>query len=509
MDIIALIIGIASGLVAGVAIVLIVKSLQKSAANTKAKNIITEAEEKADRLIKTAKLDARDEMQAIKHEAQQEINARKQEVTELENKIAVKESKIDAKIEMLDHQKEQLEKRKEDIHKLEVKLSEQLQLKITELERISAMSQSEAREQIMNSVKEQMQNEITAYIKDEEEKAEMEAERMASNIIAIAIEKYSRDVVSHATTSTISIPSDDVKGRIIGREGRNIRTIEQMTGVDILIDDTPEVITISCFNPVRREVAKRAIEALIADGRIQPGRIEELVEKSQGEVDKIIMQKGEQAVFDLGIGKVSKELIKLIGTLHFRTSYGQNALNHSLEVAHLSGVMAAELGQDQRLAKRAGLLHDIGKALDIEQEGSHVELGAALCRKLGENEIVINGIECHHGNKPPISIISILVTAADALSASRPGARSNSAENYIQRIAELENLATNFAGVDQAFAIKAGREIRVMVKPGEVDDLGARALAREIKEKIQSDLTYPGTIKVNVIRELRATEEAL
>ncbi len=471
--------------------------------------IIANAQMEAEGIRKTSKLDLKQELHQMRLEAQQEVAEIKVEGAKIKGDILARESAIEAEEEQIKREKQRVQAQRENLRNIEDKLEEQLEIKVKELERVSGLSSQEAKHELMNSVKEQMQKEMNAYIKDVEDEMEEKAEQLAADIISTATEKYSREVVASKTVSTIYLPSDEVKGRIIGREGRNIRSIESMTGVDVIIDDTPEAIMISCFNPVRREIAKRAIETLIEDGRIQPGAIEDAVKKSESDVEKIIMEKGRQTVYDLQLNKLPKELVKLVGTLHFRTSYGQNALLHSMEVAELAGTMAAELGQDQQLAKRAGLLHDIGKALDIENEGSHVELGAQVCRKYNENSVVINAIECHHGNKPSESVIATLITAADALSAARPGARSNTAENYIQRIMELEKVANDFKGVQKAFAIRAGREIRVMVEPGMVTDLEARSIAREIRDKIQSDLTYPGTVKVNVIRENRFEEEAM
>ncbi len=352
------------------------------------------------------------------------------------------------------------------------------------------------------------QGEILAYIKEQEEIARSTAAEKARNIIGLAISRYSQEEATERTVSVISLPNEEMKGRIIGREGRNIRAIEQATGVDLIIDDTPEAITISCFDPIRREIARISLENLLKDGRIQPGRIEEMVNKVTKELDEVIQKKGEETIFNLGIHKMDKEIVNLVGRLRYRYSYGQNALQHSIEVAHLTGMMAAELGLNQTLAKRAGLLHDIGKALDFEMEGSHVELGARVCKKHGEHPVVINGIESHHGDKEATSVIATLVAAADTLSAARPGARFESFENYIKRLEQLETIAKSFNGVDKVFAIQAGREVRVMVVPDKLDDAGAHQVARDIKDKIEAELTYPGQIKVTVIREVRAYEIA-
>ena len=370
------------------------------------------------------------------------------------------------------------------------------------------MTAQEARDELFRQVEQRMENELTAYIKEQEEEAKSKASLYAKDIIADAINRYSQEEVVERTVKVVSLPSEEMKGRIIGREGRNIRAIENATGAELIIDDTPEVITVSCFDPVRREIARLSLEKLIKDGRIQPGRIEEVVEKTKKEIEETIYKAGEDTIFNLGLSKFKKEEIMMIGKLKYRTSYGQNGLQHSAEVAHFAGIMAAELGLNQQLAKRAGLLHDIGKAMDHEMEGSHVELGAKFARKMGESPIVINAIASHHGDVPPTSVISVLVAAADTLSAARPGARSETIENYIQRLEKLEEISKGFAGVDKVFAMQAGREIRVIVNPEKIDDLKAHKLARDVREKIENELTYPGHIKITVVREIRANEIA-
>ena len=353
-----------------------------------------------------------------------------------------------------------------------------------------------------------MSKEVTAFIKEQEDEAKSKASLYAKDIIAAAINRYSQEETIERTVNVVALPSEEMKGRIIGREGRNIKAIENATGVELIIDDTPEAITISCFDPVRREIARLSLETLIRDGRIQPGRIEEVVQKTKNELNEVIQKTGEDAIFELGLSRVNKEIVMMLGKLKYRTSYGQNGLQHSLEVAHFAGMMAAELGLNQQLARRAGLLHDLGKAVDHEMEGSHVELGAKFAKKYGENATVINAIESHHGDVEPTSVISILVAAADTLSAARPGSRSETIENYIQRLEKLEEISKSFQGVDKVFAIQAGREVRVVVKPDKVDDLASHKLAREIRDKIENELTYPGHIKVTVIREIRANEIA-
>ena len=376
------------------------------------------------------------------------------------------------------------------------------------LEKISGFSKEKAREMVLKKVEEEMNREISVYLKEREDEAKLEADRKAKEMIVSSMQRYSSDVTSEQTVSTVELPNDEMKGRIIGREGRNIRTIEAVTGVDLIIDDTPEVIVLSSFDPLRREIAKVTLETLIKDGRIHPARIEELYDKVCEDYKKIIREKGEEALFELGISRVDPEIVELVGKLAFRTSYGQDALAHSKEVAHLAGLMASEIGENVSLAKRAGLLHDIGKAIDFEVEGSHVEIGADIAKKHGEDKVVINAIESHHGDKKSEYIISELVAIADALSASRPGARNDSLENYVKRLEELENIGNSIEGVEKTFAMQAGRELRVMVKPDQIDDLSSYKVAREIKDKIEETMQYPGTIKVVVIRETRAEEVA-
>jgi len=379
---------------------------------------------------------------------------------------------------------------------------------LEELEKISKFSKEQARDMIMKTVEERMGREISAYIKEKESEAKLEVDSKAREMLVSAMQKYAADVTNEQTVSVITLPNDDMKGRIIGREGRNVRTIESVTGVDLIIDDTPEAIVISSFDPLRREIARLTLETLIKDGRIHPARIEELYDKMCTEVNGQIREYGKEVIYDLGLSKIDSELVEIIGKLHFRSSYGQNALKHSLEVAYLSGLIAAELGENVMLAKRAGLLHDIGKAIDFEMEGSHVQIGVDLAKKYDEDEVVINAIASHHGDVPSTSVISAIVAIADAISASRPGARNDSTENYFQRLSQLEEIGNSISGVEKAYAVQAGREVRVMVKPEEVDDLSSYQIAREIKEKIEEQMQYPGTIKVTVIREVRATEEA-
>lgn len=484
-------------------------------ANNSAEMIIDEANKKANTIEKTAILEAKTLAHEYKIEAEYGIKVKKEELDAYESRIIKKEQSMDkremlltGRTELLYNQEQELEKKVKRVNDDLKKYEDSMEVQKAILEKISGYTKQEAKDELIEQVKTEIEIEMNSLIREAEEEAKEKSEVIAKNMIAIAIQRYSADQANERTISTVALPSEEMKGRIIGREGRNIRAIEAATGVDLVIDDTPEIITVSCFDPIRREIARQSLEALIHDGRIQPSRIEELVNKSRADVNKLIREAGEQAIFELGITKMHRELIMLVGKLKYRTSYGQSALKHSMEVAFLSGMLAAEIGEDESLARRAGLLHDIGKAIDFEQEGSHIELGAKFAKKYGENDIVINGIETHHGTKPPIGIIPILVTAADALSASRPGARMESLENYIKRLEKLEKIALDFDGVDSCYAIQAGREIRVIVKPDIVDDLGCFKLARDIKERIESELTYPGQIKVNIIRETKVIDIA-
>ena len=499
----------------GFAMYFVLTKIKVSKANVDATKIVEEATAKADNIVKEAILDAKTQAYEYKLEAEKEIKEQRLEVTKFENKLLQREQNIDrrdialqGKEDVLDDKAKQLEKRSEELGKLEAQLKEQIDAKIVELEKIAAMSANEAKEEWFKQVEQKMATEVTAYIKEKEDEAKSKASLYAKDIIAAAINRYSQEETIERTVNVVALPSEEMKGRIIGREGRNIKAIENATGVELIIDDTPEAITISCFDPVRREIARLSLETLIRDGRIQPGRIEEVVQKTKNELNEVIQKTGEDAIFELGLSRVNKEIIMMLGKLKYRTSYGQNALQHSLEVAHFAGMMAAELGLNQQLARRAGLLHDLGKAVDHEMEGSHVELGAKFAKKYGENATVVNAIESHHDDVEATSVISILVAAADTLSAARPGSRSETIENYIQRLEKLEEISKSFDGVDKVFAIQAGREVRVIVKPDKVDDLASHKLAREIKNKIETELTYPGHIKVTVIREVRANEIA-
>ena len=484
-------------------------------AKKQAESIIKDAEVKGNQIVKSAQIEGRSAALELKVAAEKEAKEIKDEALDLQKSIVSREQQIDVK-EMLISQKEdqlkqanqQLENKNKELDKKHEVLQEKIDSIIVELQHVAQMSIEDAKKELFRRVEEKMEHEIAAFMKDKQEEAEEKAQDIAKEILGLAVDKYSQEVASERTVSVVALPSDEMKGRIIGREGRNIKTIEQLTGVDLIIDDTPEVITVSCFDPIRREIARRSLEALIKDGRIQPGRIEEIIEKSKQEVKDITKKAGEEALFKLNLPRMNKDLVEMIGRLKFRTSYGQNALTHSIEVAHLSGIMASELGIDQQLAKRAGLLHDLGKALDFEMEGSHVELGVRFAKKYNENEVVINAIESHHGDVPAKFVISHLVSAADTLSAARPGARSETLDTYIKRIEQLESISKGFDGVSSAYAIQAGREVRVMVVPEKVDDVLAYKIARDIKNKIEAELTYPGQIKVTVVRETRASEIA-
>ena len=515
LPVITALIGLIVGGAIGVAVMILVPYFKEKRAKSNAEKIIHDAEVKADHIQKNAKIDAKTLTSELKAAAEKEIKERKQIVAESEKKLAQREQAIDRRDASLSTKEDALEQKKETYNNRLAALDkkeDELQLKIdsiiAELEKVAQMSVSEAHDELMRRVEEKMNKEIAAYIKNREDEAEEQADGKAKDIMSLAMSKYAQEVTNERTVSIVSLPSDEMKGRIIGREGRNIKSLESLLGVDIIIDDTPEVITVSCFDPVRREVARMTLDRLIKDGRIQPGRIEEIFNKCKEEVHQSVVKAGEQAVFKLGLPRMHKELLEYVGRLKYRTSYGQNVLDHSIQVAYLAGIMAAELGLDQTLAKRAGLLHDIGKSADFEMDGSHVEVGARLAKKYGEPGVVINAIESHHGDKPSKYVISNLVQAADTLSAARPGARSETLENYIKRIEDLENICKSYEGVQNCYAMQSGREVRVTVIPDKVDDLQAFKMARDIKDKIQNEMTYPGQIKVSVIRELRAVEVA-
>lgn len=503
------------GLFVGVVIVVIFNYIRGAASMKKAENFVEKARREAEKAKRDSILEAKEEAHRLKKELDIEIKEKKEEIKQSEDRLLAREESMDRRDQtlqnreiMLEEKENNLISKQKDLQNKQVELEEIKQKELEQLESIASLSKKEARELVLKKVEEMMNLEIAAYIKEREAEAKLEVDKKSKTMLVSAMQKYAADVASEQTVTVVNLPNDEMKGRIIGREGRNIRTIEAVTGVDLIIDDTPEAIVLSSFDPYRREIARVTLETLIKDGRIHPSRIEEVYDKSSNDMKAKLLEYGENALFDLGLTKVDPELVELIGKLHFRTSFGQNALTHSLEVAHLSGVLAGELGENVTLARRAGLLHDIGKAIDHEIEGSHVELGANLARKYNENELVINAIESHHGDKEATSVISVLVAVADALSASRPGARNDSLENYIQRLTELEAIGNEVEGVEKAYALQAGRELRIIVKPDEVDDLKSHKVARDIKNKIEDKLQYPGTIKVVVIRETRATEEA-
>ena len=503
------------GIFIGIIVIFVINYIRGSLASKSAERILEKAKKEADKIKRDFLLEAKEESYKLKAEIEKEIKERKSELGDLEEKLLIREGNIERRDQTLQNREQMLEEKENNIidkqnklQKEQVELDEIKQEQIKLLESIAGYSKNQAREMVLKKVEEMMDLEVAAYIKDREAEAKLEVDKKAKSMLVSSMQKYAGDVASEQTVTVVTLPNDDMKGRIIGREGRNIRTIEAVTGVDLIIDDTPEAIVLSSFDPLRREIARLTIEDLIKDGRIHPTRIEELYDKVTKDIKIQILEYGEEALFDLGITKMDPELVEILGKLHFRTSYGQNALQHSIEVANLTGIMASEIGENVALAKRAGLLHDIGKSIDHEIEGSHVELGAQLASKFKENETVINAIESHHGDKKATSIISELVAIADALSASRPGARNDSLENYIKRLKELESIANNIDGVDKTFAVQAGRELRVIVKPDKIDDLGSHKIARDIKNRIEKELQYPGTIKVTVIREIRAMEEA-
>ena len=493
------------------------KTREKSISKVKeeAEKILSQANTEAEKKKKELISDAKAEIAELKKEADLDIKERKSVVVELENKLNQREDSLDRRSSNLDHREDMLsakeskiDEKKAELEQQNIKVEAILKKQEQKLVEISGLNREQAKAIIMENVKESMKLEIASFIKDEEEKAKDIASSKARDILAVAIQKYSGDAVSETTVSTVSLPAEEMKGRIIGREGRNIRTIESLTGVDLIIDDTPEAIVLSGFDPVRREIARKALEVLVSDGRIHPARIEAVVEKCRNEVEMSIREMGEDAVFKTGIGKVHPDLIKLLGRLHFRTSYGQNVLQHSIETAMLAGKLAAEIGENEILARRAGLFHDIGKAVDHEIEGSHVEIGVEIANKYHEPKEVVDAIASHHEDVPPKTVIAVLVAAADALSSARPGARSDSLENYAKRLENLEAISNSIKGVQSSFAVQAGREVRVIVNPEEVDDVSTFSIARQIKEEIENKLSYPGTIKVTVVRETRAVEVA-
>ena len=503
------------GLFVGIIFMIILNSIKLMNASKKVQSLLDNAKKEADKLKRDSILEAKEENHRLKVELDKETKEKKQEIKDSEERLLAREESMDRRDQTLQNREQMLEDKEnnlilkqKEIQEKQMELEETKDEQIKLLEKIAGYSKKEARELIMKKVEDMMNLEITSYIKDREAEAKLQADKSSKEMLVGAMQRYAADIAGEQTVTVVNLPNDEMKGRIIGREGRNIRTLESVTGVDLIIDDTPEALVLSSFDPYRREIARLTLETLIKDGRIHPSRIEEVYDKTVKEMQANLIEIGNNALFELGITKMEPELVETIGKLQFRTSYGQNALKHSLEVANLAGLLASELGENSTLAKRAGLLHDIGKAIDHEVEGSHVELGANLARKYGENETVINAIESHHGDSEPTSIISTLVAIADTLSASRPGARNDSLENYIKRLTELEQIGSDVEGVEKAYAVQAGRELRVIVKPEEIDDLESHKVAREIKNKIEENLQYPGTIKVVVVRETRVTEEA-
>ena len=515
MDIIISILLVVIGLSIGAAIAFVLNNMKEKSASKKAEEIIEKAKKDAERAKRDSLLEAKEEMHKLKIETDKEIKERKNELKISEDRLIQRENNMDKREELyqkrdiaLDERENSLIAKQEEIQNERAKVEELKQEQLELLSKISGLSKEKAHDLMMKKVEEQMSKEIALYIKERENEAKLIADKKSKDLIVLSMQRYAADLANEQTVTVVTLPNDEMKGRIIGREGRNIRTIEAITGVDLIIDDTPEAVVLSSFDPLRREIARITLENLLKDGRIHPTRIEELYDKVSKEMKNKIIQYGNDALFEVGIAKMDPELVEIIGKLYFRTSYGQNALAHSKEVANLAGILAGELGENVSLAKRAGLLHDIGKAIDHEMEGSHVEIGVNIAKKYKENEVVVNSIASHHGDSEANSVISVIVAIADALSASRPGARNDSLENYLKRLEQLEQIANDIDGVDKTFAVQAGRELRVVVKPEKVDDLTSHKIARDIKEKIESTMQYPGTIKVTVIRETRAVEEA-
>ena len=506
--IVGLIVGIVAGSLIGFAYRKNIAEAKTMRAEEAVKKMIDDAQKRAETIKKETILEAKEEVLRLKNEQEQEFKTRRSELQQAENRLIQREEALEKKIAAAEQREEQASKKLKDAQQAEEAALKLLEQRQAELEMVARMTAEEAKQELLTSVENETRREMAMMIREIESKAKEEADKKARNIIAMSIQRCAADHVAETTVSVVPLPNDEMKGRIIGREGRNIRTFETTTGVDLIIDDTPEAVILSAFDPVRREVARIALEKLILDGRIHPAHIEEMVKKARKEVEVEIREAGEQAIFDVGIHNVHHEIIKLLGRLKYRTSYGQNVLKHSIEVAHLAGLMAAEIGANVTLAKRCGLLHDIGKAIDHEIEGSHSQIGADMAKKYNETNLVVNAISAHHGDVEPTSIEAVLVQAADAISAARPGARRENLENYIKRLQKLEEIANSFSGVDKSYAIQAGREVRIIVKPENVNDADTFIMAKDIVKRIESELEYPGQIKVNVIRETRAVEIA-
>lgn len=505
--IITIVVGLV-GLSGGYIVRKMIAEAKITSAEIEARRILDDAGRSSEAKKKEALLEAKEEVHKLRSELERENKERRAELQRLERRLLQKEENMDRKIETLEKRDEGLNRREAELEKSQEKITDLYAKQLVELERLSGLTSEEARNLLLANIEDEIKHESAMMIKEIETQAKEEADKRAREIVSLAIQRCAADHVAETTVSVVALPSDEMKGRIIGREGRNIRTLETLTGIDLIIDDTPEAVILSGFDPVRREVARITLEKLIQDGRIHPARIEEMVDKAQKEVDARIKEAGEQATFETGVHGLHPEVIRLLGRLKYRTSYGQNVLKHSIEVAHLAGIMAAELGADVKLAKRAGLLHDIGKAVDHEVEGPHVTIGADLAKKYRESAEVIHAIAAHHGDEEPKTVEAVLVQAADAVSAARPGARRETLESYLKRLTRLEEIATSFEGVEKCFAIQAGREIRVMVKPDKVDDLSSVRLARDIVKRIENELDYPGQIKVTAIRETRAVDYA-